>query len=892
METRLNPKNNSAPTGINRFEGSALQPAEFMAGTVIGGSYRIVQKLNVISGEADLYLCRHLRSGTESVAKIYRRKDAIKTKVLNSLRRLRSRYIAPLLDSGEFQGHTFTIMPYYKNGSLKGRKFSYEKLRSAVIPCIAEGLRYLHENRIFHRDLKPSNLMLSDDSEHILITDFGISSVAADGQSMLVTTTGLSPEYSAPETFSNVFLKESDYYSLGITQFELYTGHTPFSSRDLSEQELASMASINSIPFPENFPPDLAGLIKGLTYRDLTYRGCTENPNRRWTWEEVKKWCTNTPQLIPGEPARIRSGADSCLTGRPAGGTEGKSPDLPEQRRFSYPLVIINSAHEKMTASDMKSAVHMLASNREECGRFIQRKLLSEFFRENGCLAAASAVTDFENEISDDLKYAGLLTTLQQFYDGRDFFWNNRIFPENLDGLSSFLIKKYFPESESIFDNSSNFSRGNITIKGEEKNEQNERNNVLNLYHAVITHLSVLKKRKEASVLAEYLAQAQSSSYDLKTLVIAMASFADPQMPVIMKTGRYKGIEDFSRNLECIRRNLDLYALYINENCEYLFRYTRCINREISSFMTRLYSQWHEFHLNKMHNSLKAPYIGSIRPAYRNPVLHSPDDINQEIIDGIIGNKFDSLTIDYEFTRSQNWELESPEDYDSYRNIYNPFYRADRINPIVYIKFPVILTQAVTSLASAFLGFERLRSVIIEDTSMIRSMSEMFSYAREFNGEVGAWNTSNVTQMDGMFSNALLFNRSLNKWDTSKVETMKSMFWCSRSFNRDLNEWNTESVKDMSAMFSGASRFNSPVDKWNTSKVNDMSWMFNDAVEFNQPVENWNTSSVRNMNGMFKNARSFNQPLDRWDVSGVNSMKEMFAGASSFRYSVSSWKNM
>ena len=35
----------------------------------------------------------------------------------------------------------------------------------------------------------------------------------------------------------------------------------------------------------------------------------------------------------------------------------------------------------------------------------------------------------------------------------------------------------------------------------------------------------------------------------------------------------------------------------------------------------------------------------------RNPVLNSPDDITDELIQQIIDNNLDSLTINYEFTR-------------------------------------------------------------------------------------------------------------------------------------------------------------------------------------------------------------------------------------------------
>ena len=102
----------------------------------------------------------------------------------------------------------------------------------------------------------------------------------------------------------------------------------------------------------------------------------------------------------------------------------------------------------------------------------------------------------------------------------------------------------------------------------------------------------------------------------------------------------------------------------------------------------------------------------------RNPILNSPDDITNEIIQRIINNNLDSLTINYEFTRCRkndgdwdNWENEQ------YRN--NPFWRANSVTPIKRIEFEVRLGPGVHSLACAFLFFEKLEYVDIVDCHFI-----------------------------------------------------------------------------------------------------------------------------------------------------------------------------
>ena len=59
-----------------------------------------------------------------------------------------------------------------------------------------------------------------------------------------------------------------------------------------------------------------------------------------------------------------------------------------------------------------------------------------------------------------------------------------------------------------------------------------------------------------------------------------------------------------------------------------------------------------------------------------NPVLNEYTDITPEIVNGIISNKFKSITISYEFTRCRK-PNESAEEYQYYRNTYNPFVTAN-----------------------------------------------------------------------------------------------------------------------------------------------------------------------------------------------------------------------
>ncbi len=109
----------------------------------------------------------------------------------------------------------------------------------------------------------------------------------------------MTPEYSAPETFKNLFLRESDYYSFGITLFELFCGYTPYAN--MQPEEIEQYVSVQRIPYPDEMSPLLQDFISALTYYDISNRSNKNNPNRRWTYEEVKKWLEGEPLVIPGE---------------------------------------------------------------------------------------------------------------------------------------------------------------------------------------------------------------------------------------------------------------------------------------------------------------------------------------------------------------------------------------------------------------------------------------------------------------------------------------------------------------------------------------------------------------------------------------------------------------
>ena len=70
----------------------------FSDGTILLDKYVVTDRLPVTSGEANIYVCEY--DDEEYIAKIYNRKDAVKSEIVEKLKALDSPHVAKIYDTG------------------------------------------------------------------------------------------------------------------------------------------------------------------------------------------------------------------------------------------------------------------------------------------------------------------------------------------------------------------------------------------------------------------------------------------------------------------------------------------------------------------------------------------------------------------------------------------------------------------------------------------------------------------------------------------------------------------------------------------------------------------------------------------------------------------------
>ena len=121
------------------------------------------------------------------------------------------------------------LSEFIKRGKLLPPSLVYQ-----LMIQITDALDYAHRQKVIHRDIKPGNIIYDDDLQRGTVTDFGIAYMSDHSKTKTGTIMG-SPYYMSPEQVMGITVDgRSDIFSLGVTFYQLLSGHLPFNGESIA----------------------------------------------------------------------------------------------------------------------------------------------------------------------------------------------------------------------------------------------------------------------------------------------------------------------------------------------------------------------------------------------------------------------------------------------------------------------------------------------------------------------------------------------------------------------------------------------------------------------------------------------------------------------------------
>lgn len=291
LEQRLNRARQMSETVILGGSGNRTNASILDGGTVekpMLGRYQVEKELGkgamgVVYQGRDPKINRVVAIKTMALAQEFDESELVDVKErffreAETAGRLNHPNIVVMYDAGEEHDLAYIAMEFLKGRDLvpytKPGALLEQKVVISIGARVADALGYAHSNNVVHRDIKPANIMYEPTSDQVKVTDFGIARITDSSR----TKTGMvlgTPSYMSPEQLAGKKIDgRSDLFSLGVTLYQLLSGHLPFEGESMTQL----MFRIASEPHPDirtynpNIPAALAAVIDRALAKDLAVR--------------------------------------------------------------------------------------------------------------------------------------------------------------------------------------------------------------------------------------------------------------------------------------------------------------------------------------------------------------------------------------------------------------------------------------------------------------------------------------------------------------------------------------------------------------------------------------------------------------------------------------------
>lgn len=199
------------------------------------GNYHLTRLLGK-GGFAEVYLGQHVRLNMQAAIKVLQTNLADEDieefqREAQIIAALVHPNIVRILDFDVKDGTPFLVMDYASHGTLRqkyarGKRVPLPEV-VATIREIAQALQYAHDQKLIHRDIKPENMLIGRRNE-VLLSDFGIATIAHSTSSMQTQASVGTIPYMAPEQIQAYPRPASDQYALAVVAYEWLCGERPF----------------------------------------------------------------------------------------------------------------------------------------------------------------------------------------------------------------------------------------------------------------------------------------------------------------------------------------------------------------------------------------------------------------------------------------------------------------------------------------------------------------------------------------------------------------------------------------------------------------------------------------------------------------------------------------
>lgn len=252
-------------------------------------NYRIVSLIGE-GGMGNVYLAEHATLGRKAAIKVlspqYANNPEIRARFKNeasTLSKLHHPNIVTLYDYVEDDDRLCLVMEYVDGHNLDHyianiRGPIPESVALPLFDQILSAFAYAHNMGVIHRDIKPSNIIITPENK-VKILDFGIAKLLEHHDHKL-TRTGArmgTVLYMSPELVQGKVVDlRSDIYSLGVTLFQMLSGHEPY-DKTLPEFEVYNNIVHNPLPRVKEFYPMISNHVQ-----DIIDKATRKNPDDRF----------------------------------------------------------------------------------------------------------------------------------------------------------------------------------------------------------------------------------------------------------------------------------------------------------------------------------------------------------------------------------------------------------------------------------------------------------------------------------------------------------------------------------------------------------------------------------------------------------------------------------